>query len=208
MDLALPLRSLVPSLDADVLAVLAGTESELGISAIVRLAGRGSRAGAAHVLDRLVLHGLVHARRGNIGYLYSFNREHVLAPLVTEGLEVRQRVLVRLADEVKGLGPLHASVFGSFARGEGNAESDIDLFIVVRPGVDPHGEWSDRLRAVQDRVEAFLGNGLEPLVMTVDGLTDVVAAEEPIVGSLREESITLAGPDFGALMTSVRAGAA
>lgn len=207
MDLTLPLRSLIPSLDSDVLAVLSRTESALGATRIARLADRGSRQGVSRVLDRLVEHGLVLAHPTNAGHVYQLNRRHVLVPALTSALEAGERVRGLLTEQVRGLRPrpAHASVFGSFARGEGSPGSDIDLLIVVPADQDPHEDtWVAQVRAAQEQVLVATGNRLEPLVLTLEGLANAVAAGEPIVDSLAADSVLLAGQPFGEL---IRAGA-
>ncbi|MCU1500157.1 MAG: hypothetical protein JWM47_4110, partial [Acidimicrobiales bacterium] len=138
MDLTSPLRSLIPSMDSAVLEVLARTESALGSARIARLARRGSRPGHEHALRRLVEHGLVEAEPTNKGHMYRLNRDHLLAPVVLATMNLRSELLDRLRAAVAGLRPkpLHASVFGSFARGEATAESDIDLFLLMPDAYD------------------------------------------------------------------------
>ena len=98
MDLTLPLGTLIPSLDSAVLEVLARTESGLSASQIARLSARGTRAGQAAVLSRLVAHGLVMAEKANTGYLYRLNRAHVLAARqCSPRAAVRQELVSRLA---------------------------------------------------------------------------------------------------------------
>lgn len=202
MDLSSPLRSLIPSLDSAVLEVLAGTESGLGVSQIARLAQRGSRPGLALALERLVEHGLVVADAANRGSLFRLNREHVLADAVLTAYRARATVLERLGDAVGALTPrpLHASVFGSFARREAGPESDIDLLVVVATEDMLDEAWHTQLRVVCDQVLAWTGNRMEFLVFTEDELTRVVQAGEPIVGSWRADSVTVMGAPIEALL--------
>lgn len=203
MDLSLPLRTLAPSLDSDVLAVLAGTESSLGATQVARLAARGSRQGVSVVLDRLVDHGLVLAQPTNKGYSYSLNRDHLLVPPLIAVLDMRRRVLDLLTELVRDLQPepLHVGVFGSFARGDAGPQSDIDLLVVIAPDRDRHDErWVAQLREASDRALAATGNRLEPLVVTAASLRESRAIEEPLVGALLSESIRLAGKPLTAVL--------
>lgn len=199
MDLSLPLRSLIPSLDSDVLAVLAGTESSLGVTQIARLAARGSRQGISAVLDRLTEHGLVLAHPTNRGHVFQLNREHVLALSLLSALDARSRVMEILDQEIRQLepGPAHVSVFGSFARGEGGADSDIDLLVVTPSGNDPEDErWAAQLGTVEDQVFAATGNRLEVMTLSLGDLRAAVVAGEPLIGSLISDSIRLIGRPF------------
>ena len=206
MDLQNPLRSLVPSLDSATLEVLTGTESGMGTSRIRQLAGRGSWTGHQKVLDRLVGHGLVLSEPANAGFTYRLNREHLLAPAVLAAMAVRRELFARLASAVAAMDPApeHASVFGSFARGEGTDQSDIDLFLIMPDGYDRvEGLWEARLQELEDQVLAWTGNRLEVLILDRSQLVDVATSGEPIFASLREDALTVHGPDVSAVLASV-----
>jgi predicted nucleotidyltransferase len=204
MDVSSPLRSLVPSLDSAVLEVLSRSESSFGPTQIARLAGRGSRPGIQLVLDRLVEHGLVIANPTNRGYMYRLNRDHLLTPAVLSAVSVRHELLVRLTSAVHGLipRPVHASVFGSFARGGGDQDSDIDLFLLVEAGFDAEPNWASQMRQLEDRVLGWTGNRLEMLTLDRDSLAAAVQRSERIVEELRTDAIVLLGPDIESLTTS------
>lgn len=201
MDISSPLRSLVPSLDSAVLAVLAETESGLGVTQISRLSGRGSRPGHQLVLDRLVEHGLVLADPTNKGFTYRLNRKHLLAPAIMVAVNARRELLRRLGTAVGDMNPkpIHASVFGSFARREGTEHSDIDLFLVMPD--DSESGWDEALRTLEDLVLGWTGNRLETLIFSPRHLSTVVAAGEPVIDSLRDEALTLHGPEVEDLLS-------
>jgi len=118
-------------------------------------------------------------------------------------LEIRVRLLELLREGVADLDPLpvHVSIFGSFARGEGNADSDIDLLLVTATDEGRHEEqWVSRLRRFEDQVFAATGNRLEPLVLSAEAMGKAIRAGEPIVESLVADSVVLFGPTFGQLV--------
>ncbi len=196
MDLAQPLRSLIPSLDSAALEVLARTESALGISRIRRLAGRGSWAGYQHVLDRLVEDGLVTSEPTNSGFVYRLNRDHLLVPALLQAASVRGELLTRLSSALTRLEPRpsRARVFGSLARGEGDSSSDIDLFLLMPEAYAKDLQrWNEQMQALQDSVLAWTGNRLEVLVLTPAQLKLARDREEPILASIAREGIDLAG---------------
>lgn len=205
MDLSSPLRSLIPTLDSAVLEVLAGTESALSLSQISRLAPRGSRPGLALVLERLVEHGLVVATPANRGSLYRLNRDHVLAEAVLSAQRARVTILARLTEAVEALTPrpVHASVFGSFARREASPGSDIDLLVVLPVEATLDDAWYAQLRGLGDQVLGWTGNRLEHLVLTEDELARVVAREEPIVDSWLADSVTVTGTPVESLLHGI-----
>ncbi|MCU0273368.1 MAG: nucleotidyltransferase domain-containing protein [Acidimicrobiales bacterium] len=208
MDLTSPLRSLTPTLDSAVLEVLAATESDLGVGRIAELAGRGTRQGLALAVDRLVEHGLVTATPANRGHLYRLNREHVLADAVLSACRARVTVLARLAEAVQDLDPqpVHASVFGSFARREAGPDSDIDVLFLLPDDVHPGDRWYEAVRALGDRVLAWTGNRMEYLAFTRAELATVVARGEPVVASWLADSITVQGDDIESLVRELETG--
>lgn len=206
MDLSTPLRSLAPSLESAVLTVLAGTEASLSASAIARLAQHGTRNGQAPVLARLVEHGVVATSPGTTGPLYRLNREHLLAPAVLLAVGSRQVLLDRLRTALGELEPtlVHASLFGSFARHEGDPSSDIDLLLVTTD--DRPGDWHDRIVELADHVRAWTGNPLETVVLTREHLART-AGSEPVVDAWLAEGVTVHGPELADLLASIAADA-
>ena len=196
-----PLRSLVPSLDSAVLEVLSRSESGFGPTQVARLAGRGSRAGIQLVLDRLAEHGLVLAEPTNRGSMYRLNRDHLLTPAVLAAVAVRRELLTRLTAAVRALDPqpVHASVFGSFARGDGDQDSDIDLFLLTEAELAADPGWERQLRQLEDDVHGWTGNRLELVLLDRHGLGDAVRRGEALVAELRTDAVVLLGPDIAKL---------
>lgn len=203
MDLASPLRSLIPSLDSAVLEVLAGTESALSASQIARLSPRGTRAGLAAVLDRLVQHGLVLAQKANTGYLFRLNRAHVLSPAVLSAVGVRQDILNRLRTAAAALDPepMSVALYGSFVRREAGPDSDLDLLLVLDDSFDRHADaWQAQLDTLEQQVLNWTGNRLEVLQLSIRQVADAIRVREPLMQSLRDEAVTLQGRDVADLM--------
>ena len=197
MDLSAPLSSLIPSLDAATLEVLAGSESAFSVTAITRLARRGTRQGHMLVLERLVRDGLVLASPANRGAMYRLNRAHLLAPMIVEAVQLRGRIIQELSEAVATLRPqpLHASVFGSFARREAGPHSDIDLLLLAPDDMD-HASWPAQIDALGAQLQAMTGNRLQCIDLTRTDLDRVVEAEEPILEQWRRDGITLLGPSL------------
>lgn len=207
MDLSNPLSSLIPSLDAAALEVLAGTESALGASRIHQLSGRGSRQGIVNALNRLVEHGIVAAEPTNYGSVYRLNREHVLAPAVLLAADARRTLIQRLAEACDRLSPrpLSAYLFGSVARNDANPRSDIDLLLVTDEETltDVDG-WPDQLYQLAEQVRRWTGNRLGVLAHSPGHLADLVRSHEPIVDSWRDDAITLFGPDIRTILAQTQ----
>ncbi len=208
MDLSSPISSLIPTLDAVVLEVLAGTESALGATQIHRHARRGARSGVHRVLDRLTSHGLVLAEGTNLGHVYRLNRDHVLAPSVLTGAGARAEFFTRLTQACERLSPsvTSAALFGSTARRGSGPESDVDLLLVIENNAVRTEAWEHQLRHLEDEVLAWTGNRLECLTLDHERLRNAIRSDEPIVREWQEEAVTLTGVALPTLIHAMRAG--
>ncbi|MBA3809659.1 MAG: nucleotidyltransferase domain-containing protein [Solirubrobacterales bacterium] len=161
MDLARPLLVATPTLDGDVLEVLAGADVEFSGRELARQVGRGSVEGIRRAADRLVGQGIVLCRPAGSAHLYRLNREHLAAPSI-EGLAcMREELLARLRALISAweLQPCVALLFGSAARGEARAASDLDVLVIRPAGHEPDSSpWQDQLLALQRSASAWTGN--------------------------------------------------
>src|SRR5450759_946024 len=125
MDIAHPYTALCPTLDSGVLSVLAGTTRPLTGREVARLLGRSSHSGVLNALNRLSEHGLVDRQEAGRALLFTLNREHLAAPAVAVLAGMRLELFNRLRAAISGfqIAPVHVSLFGSTARGEGSIHS-------------------------------------------------------------------------------------
>lgn len=193
----------MPSLDWAVLEVLAGTQSGLGASQIVRLSKEGSRSGQATILDRLVQQGLVIAEPANQGFMYRLNRDHLLAAAVLGASRIRAQLLDLLRSEVEQLvpAPIHASVFGSFARGEADDESDIDLLLLAS-GDEDVAAWDTQIDRLEQQVERWTGNRCSCMGLSLERAQQLALQQEPVVDNWIEDGLVLMGDALANLVVS------
>jgi predicted nucleotidyltransferase len=187
MDVSLPIRSAIPSLDGPVLAALAGTSQPSTLSEVRRLTGgRGSVAGIRKVLLRLVETGIVDSVPGG----YVLNRDHIAAPAI----EQLARLHGELADRIRSAlvewdgEVLLAGLFGSAARRDGDERSDIDLLVVSdSPGLD---ELADNLAT---SILRWTGNDAQVMAKTVADIRRLRRAGEPILAQWERDLVVLEG---------------
>ena len=200
MDLKSPISVVVPSLDGPVLQVLARSEEGLSGRQIHKLAGSGSVAGVRLVLQRLAATGLVHV--GN-SLLNRLNRKHLVAPAVEFLADLRSTLISRLADEISGwrIPPVHASVYGALAHGDGDPDSDVDL-LLIRPDHLDAGDvlWEDQAGRLMQTVVDLTGNPAHVFEPSRTELAGHLATEEPILNDWMRPSIQLTGLPLAALM--------
>ncbi|MDX6254106.1 MAG: hypothetical protein QOJ11_440 [Frankiales bacterium] len=196
MDMSRPISAVIPSLDGEVLSVLAGTTAPMTGRQIHRLARRGSQSGVNNVLVRLDRQGLVDVVHGGSANLYSLNRDHVAAAAVTDLADMRRVLFDRFRQAMSGWSrpPMAAAIFGSVARGDGDSDSDIDL-ILVRPDDVEEEEpaWSAAVEQLSRQGRRWSGNAVSVIQVDALQVADMVARGEPIVERLRAESISLLG---------------
>jgi predicted nucleotidyltransferase len=194
MDFQRPLSVVAPTLDGDVLAVLAGAEEEFTGRRIHRVLGRGSEQGVRKAADRLVEQGIVIRRQAGQAKLYSLNRSHLAAPYV-EGLgSLRAELVERLRGAVKSWEspPWVVFLFGSVARGEAGPESDLDLLVLRRRDTDEEEEdWQEQLLALEREATAWTGNEARLIEYSRDDLDDPVIRE--VAEEALEEGISIFG---------------
>lgn len=196
MHLSAPYSSVIPESTGRVLGVLAGTIRQLTGREITRLSGV-PRSTAARILQHLVEHGLVHAQEAGPALLYHLNREHQASQPVLALLDLRSRLVKGLKSELEcwALPPVHMSMFGSAARGDGDTGSDVDLLIVRPTVVDADDEvWQEQIDRISRLIRNWTGNNA--------GITEVVESDlerlrherPPVIGEVERDAITLLGP--------------
>ena len=144
MDWANPLRTVAPTVDADVLQVLARTHEPVTGNQLAGLANR-SYAQVHAVVGRLVSHGLVSMRQHGRTYTYVLNREHAMSGAIQDLLDAPRAVdaVIETAAATWRISPVSIAMFGSAARRDASASSDVDLLVVRMATVaddDPRSE--------------------------------------------------------------------
>jgi hypothetical protein len=203
MDISRPFAAVSSGVEADVLVSLSGSTAQKTGRELARLSGR-SVTGVRHVLDRLVEEGLVHRVEAGPSFLYSLNRDHLLAPAVEVMAGARWELVERLRELVGGwsLRSFHVSLFGSAARGDGNAASDIDVFVVRPKEIDAEDRgWRRQLDDLAERVWAWTGNRAGIVELSEADVPKLLEDRPPVVEEIAEQGIDLAGTSIGDVLT-------
>jgi predicted nucleotidyltransferase len=194
MDLSNPLAVLTPTLDAAVLQALAATTGWATGAHVHRLAGTGSDDGVRRVLARLVDQGIVLADQHSHATLYLLNRDHVAADAIVTLTRLRGVIIDRIKGALESWWPIpvHASLFGSFARGEATVDSDIDLLVVIDPKADPD-ITADAVDQLAADIRRWTGNNAQIVDRNPDELAAMIAPDDPLLASWRADHIDLMG---------------
>lgn len=203
MDLARPYTAVCPALDGGALSVLAGTTRPMTGREIARLMGRTSHSGVLIALNRLADHGVVDREEAGRALLFTLNREHLAAPAVDLLVHMRSELFDRLRRAVDSweITAVHVSLFGSFARGEGDTGSDIDLFVVRPKQVEREDpSWREQLDLLARQVQRWTGNPAGIVEVGREEIPRLRKEEPPILAELRRDAITIAGSEAAALL--------
>jgi predicted nucleotidyltransferase len=206
VDLHNPLAVIAPTLDAAVLQGLAATTSWTTGRGVHRLIDKQkSQDGVRKALHRLAAQGIVEAEQHPQATLYRLNREHVAADLILGLTRLRQAIIDRIVEHL-GMWeaqPLHASLFGSFARNEARANSDIDVLVVIPSAMDEAVRARQVVELAQ-AIERWTGNRAQIVDITPQQVFQMIEANDPLVMSWRADAVRLTGSPLLDLLRSVR----
>lgn len=208
MDWTDPTRAITPTLDGAVLTVLAGVTEPLTGREVHRRARRGSAMGVYRVLGRLEEQGLVVGVDAPPARLYQLNRDHVAAEVAVILRDLRSRLFDRIRQNLASwqVAPVSAALFGSVARGHGDTDSDVDLLLVRPDGIADESEpWASSAFDLGQKIRRWTGNDASILQADTAEVGDMVVRGAPIVESLTQDAIDLAGTPIRELLGPWRA---
>jgi hypothetical protein len=192
MDFGRPLATVTPTLDGDVLAVLATNDVAFTTGQIHRILDRFSEEGIRKVLVRLAQQGVVLVERAGNAYTYRFNSSHLAAEAIASMARMPNTFLDRLEALYAAWlePPRYAAVFGSAATGSMTVDSDIDLFLVRRDEV-PDEIWEGQRGELSEQVSRWTGNDARAVEYSIAGLR--AGRDEPVLRDVVEHGLTVAG---------------
>lgn len=193
MNLNRPLSTVTPTLDGDVLAVLARVNATFTAGQLRRILTRYSEEGIRKVLRRLAKQGVVRTENAGNAIVYRFNSDHLAAEHIVGLSGLMGTFLARVEHRLATweVPPVYAAVFGSAARGTMTAESDVDL-LLVRPDGGDGDRWDEQVALLVADVSRWTGNDTRPLEFTAAELVDR-AGDEPVLRDVLDEGLTVAG---------------
>jgi predicted nucleotidyltransferase len=207
MDFVRPVEAIVPGAQGRVLAVMAETTAELNLRTIAGLSGV-SLAQASRVLPGLVELGVLERREVPPSSLFRFVPDHVASRAVLALARASETVLEDLGHLATSLlvPPLSVAVFGSFARREADAESDIDLLVVRPDDVDEDDEkWAASMERLHTDGRHLTGNRLEVLEVGASEVASLLNSRRPLWADIRRDGRVVHGLSIEDLRGAQRA---
>ncbi len=204
MDFQRPVEVVIPGTTGRLLAALARIEAELPISTLASIAGVG-RTRASGIVADLHRLGLVDRREIGRTTMVALARDNAAGELIDRLGHLRTTVLDRLRSLAAEIDPppMTLAVFGSFARGEADADSDVDMLAVRSPDAGPE-TWSSAISAFAGRARRITGNPVHVLDYDLDGFRRKAAARAKVGRdfwtAVRRDAIVLAGAELKDLL--------
>ena len=185
MDFGEPFGGLIPGARAAALAVLLRTGAPLtGRRVHALVADRHSLGAVQQALRDLDRLGLITTEAIGRADVHRINEGHAaIAPLRSLVSPIEMLTLV-VEEAVRGVEAV--IVFGSVARGDAHADSDVDLAVVAPAAWDGRAE-------LQQQVQERLGNHCDVLHLTADHFKLAPEDREPVVSEILRDGIALVG---------------
>ena len=207
MNLSSPILSLIPGLRGRVLTAMVRSARPLSLRELARKAGSSSPGSVKLVVTSLMDEGLVrYALVSKGSKFFELNHEHLLYKHLMDIDHAKDTVLDAVRSQVAQLPrePRALVLFGSVARGQDSATSDMDLLVVWKSDKAPTDNWdADRLRLVESVYE-LTGNSLNLVVFTSSDWERAVARGEPLVGEVVRDGVVVTGTSMRTLVGANR----
>lgn len=164
------MEAVIPGAAGRLLATLAQVETGLPVSTLARIAGVG-RTRATDITADLSRLGIVERQEVGRTVLVSLDRHNAAGQLVDRLAHLRSHVIAQLRSMAAELDPAPETIllYGSFARGDADADSDLDVLAVRSPRADLN-EWSDALSSFAEQARSLTGNRVQVLEYGLDDL--------------------------------------
>lgn len=192
-----PISSVIPSSHGAVLEVLARTETPLSARAIARLTdGRVSHTQTNAVLKALETAGIVASESRPPAYLYTLDRRHVAADPIVALASMRTVLFDRMRAAVASWDPEPAAawLFGSFARGDATADSDVDVLLIRPDRVDEDdAAWQVQTAQFEQDVRDWSGNDCNTIEFDRQEFADLITSKERLPADVAHDGIHLFG---------------
>ncbi len=158
----------------------------------------------ADIVDDLADLGLVERRQTPGAVLVRLVTDNVVARLVQQAADLRSDAIEGMREAAGDIRPAPRSlvVFGSFARGTADRDSDVDVVAVTTNAVGTRtGSWEESMGRWVATATAIAGNPVKLIEVAIDELASTSAQLTGWLQEASEQGIVLAGEPLSALMT-------
>ena len=197
MDLAEPGLAFAGPLSMTLLRALDGRSTPATAAQVSRIMEGGTQAGIKRALERLAHQGVCGREELGGRVLYSLNYDHVLYPAIRDALDASVLFRKRLRSFLSewNVQPVCTLMFGSAARNDGDADSDIDLLLIrplMRSNIQREA-WAPQVHELRSRVLKWTGNHAQILDWSKSELRRASEHDEPLLSEIEEDGVLLSG---------------
>lgn len=150
-----------------------------------------------HVLRELVSEGIVEAKAVGKSHLYRLNQRHVLVKEIILFLTAYEdRFLKKLGQEIMRRldpKPLAVVLYGSVARGEETAKSDIDLCLIYADSTPHPGSLKEAGEFLSEWIARTYGNPVSVIRSLVSEFQIRSRKHDPLIRTIVKEGRAIAG---------------
>lgn len=199
MNLGNPSDLALGDVPARLLAALSHSRSSVSIRQLARSTGV-SVASTQHWITHWAHRGLVEQQVAGRALMCSINRDHLLTPSLIALASTRDLISQRIVSEIHSwqLSPLTVTAFGSFARGDGDVMSDIDLLVLRRNGID-RARWDEQLDDSTRELTRAFGNSVQWIDYSEEQWRHMVSNDDPLVSTVVAEGVHVFGEHLSVL---------
>ena len=193
MRLQHPFEIITPTLDGEILSVLAGADDWFSVNTIHELLSHRSDEGIRKTLKRLVSVGIADELGAGRAFLYRLNRDHLGAEAIIVIARLKQLFYTKLTEMFLAweIQPRYVALFGSAARAQMNLESDVDILLVQPDDAIEH-VWEEQINQLVLTASRWIGNEIRPLLYTESDVR-TLGTSEPVFEFISTEGIPLLG---------------
>ena len=192
MNVGAPILDVVPGARGQVLLALCQSMRGASGREIARRAGLPAST-TSGVLADLVESGIVlHELLAN-SYGYQLNSKHVLADAIIDMAAAHVILAKKIKEYVSewAIQPTAGWLYGSTARGDGDRQSDVDLFFVWPASGFDDDAWDEQVGALILQVNQLTGNYVQVAQHGIDTFLGLERDQSSFTANLRVEGIDL-----------------
>lgn len=185
---------------ARILTALAATSGAMTVRQLARASGT-SLARTQHWVHHWADRGVILQQQAGRSLMCSLNRAHLMTASLVTLANARNTMIECIRSEVVNwsIQPRTVAAFGSFARGDGDVDSDIDV-LVIFDTQDLDG-WHEQLGASAERLGTQFGNRIEWYDLNLPTWHRMIRDGEPLVAELQRDVIHIFGEYLSLLPT-------
>lgn len=200
MDFRKPIQQVIPGAQGKLLHVFAHTSTNLSTSAAARLSGV-SLAQTSRILPELARMGILGRTDVPPSVTYCFIADNLASKAILLLSRLREAAIdeLRHSAQAKVDPSISLVLFGSFARGEADSESDIDV-LLVHPddSQEPEG-WSEGVEQWRSSAQLLTGNEVQLMAVNQSEIGQLLCSGRPVWLDILRDGIAIFGKSLDEL---------